>query len=145
MRVDHAAQGRCQDRRHPFNGHQQGEQLGRGYALAHITHHAHDHHQGQRTAQALEKAQHDQGVEAGGCGCAQRAQDEQQQAGQQRLAPAIGVDDGAEDQLAGAHGQQEEGQCQLHAGEACLIVAGDFRQARQVHVDGGRAQGADQA
>ena len=54
----------------------------------------------------------------------------QQQAGQQGAASAIGIDDGPEDQLACTHGQEEERQGQLHAGEAALILAGNLREAR---------------
>lgn len=138
------AHRRCEHRRQALDGHQQGEDLRGPRPFGHIADHAHDHHQGQCTAQALDKARRQQCFEAGCLGRGQRTEHEHQQPGQQRPAPAQGVDQRAEQQLAGAHGQQKHRQRQLHPGIGRAVLGGDARHAGQVHVDGRRPQGADQ-
>ena len=145
-RLDHEAAGqRRQDRRHAEHQHQQRHQP-RGFgAGVQIAHDGARHHHAGAGAEALDEAEGDQPFDGRRQRRADAARRKQRQAEiERRLAPDH-VGDRADDDLAKTHRQEEHQQAHLHCGGAGAEALADRGQCGQVHVDGKRADGRQEA
>ena len=98
----------------------------------------HDHprqHRGRRPTERLQQAPDQQLLRRGGQRAAQAGQQVQTDTAKQQATPAITIREWSIEQHAQAESSQEQTDAQLHLPLARPQVAGDQRQAGQVHVD----------
>ena len=142
---DLAAGQRRQDRRHRKHQHQQRHQLGGLSAGVQVAHDGARHRHAGAGAKALQEAEGDQPFD-GRRHCRTDAADhEQRKAAIERQLAADHVGDRPDDDLAETHRQEEDQQAHLHGGGAGVQIRADRRQSGQIHVDGERADGGQQA
>jgi hypothetical protein len=101
-----------------------------------------DHHR-RAGADALEKAEGDQGLHIRGKAASDAAEDKQAQAEIERRLAAESVGERPIDDLADGDRQEKAHQAHLHGAHIDLQFAGDGRERRQVHVDGEGSYGGE--
>ncbi len=135
-----AAERRRQHRRQPHHQHELRHQADGGRALAHVADHgAGDDHAG-ASAKPLAEAQPNQPADVLRQRAADRRQDEDREAGQQRRPAPEAVRQRAVGKLRQRHASEERGQRALHRRGLGRQAGGDGGEGRQIHVDGERPE-----
>src|SRR5690606_38543140 len=140
---DEPAQQRGDDRgdaAHALHDVHDPEQLG---AVGHVDEHGAAQHHAETAADPLQDTQCQQRLDVQRHRAADRGEQAQDDADEQRDAPAHPVGERSRDDLAARGAQEERGDRQLHPRGGGAELAGDVREGGDVHVGGERADRAE--